>query len=60
MGQKAPVNYGGPVMCCVTATDGDAVQFCKDYIAKHEYTRDKVKIVQKERMTLVIAIAKLW
>ncbi len=52
--------YGGPVMCCIGGTDADAVQFCKDYIYQHGYTREQVKIVQKEYMTMVIAIAKLW
>lgn len=52
--------YGGPVMCCIGGTDANAVQFCKDYIAKHGFTRAQVKIVQKDYMTMVLAIAKLW
>ena len=47
-------------MCCIGGTDADAVQFCKDYIARLGLTRMHVKIVQKNYMTLVIAIAKPW
>jgi len=53
-------SYGGPVVCCVGGTDEDAIQFCKDYVAKYGFTREQVKIVQKEYMTMVIALAKLW
>ncbi len=58
MGQNA--GYGGPVMCCIGGTDADAVQFCKDYISRLGLTREYVKIVQKNYMTLVIAVAKPW
>lgn len=58
MGQGA--GYGGPVMCCIGGTDASSVQFCKEYIAKHGLTRDHVKIVQKDHMTMVLAIAKFW
>lgn len=47
-------------MCCIGGTDASAVQFCKDYIARLGLTRAHVKIVQKNYMTLVIAIAKPW
>ena len=54
------VGYGGPVVHCVTATDTAAVDDCKEYIARGGYTRDQVKIVQKDGCTMVIALAKLW
>lgn len=52
--------YGGPVVCCMTATDQAAVDFCKAYIAEHGYTRDQVKIIKKDGCTMVIALAPLW
>lgn len=59
-GFRRGAGMAGPVVCCIGGTDADAVQFCKDYIYRHGYTRDQVKIVQKEFCTMVIAIVKLW
>jgi hypothetical protein len=54
------VRYGGPVVCCIGGYDDEALQFCKDYIYAHKFTREQVKIVKKNDMTVVIAIARLW
>jgi hypothetical protein len=52
--------YGGPVVCCMTATDQAAIDFCREYIARHGYTREQVKILKKNGTTMVIALAPLW
>ena len=54
------VDYGGPVVCAIGCTDDGSVQFCKDYIARHGYTREQVKIIQRDGLTLVIALKRLW
>jgi len=59
-GMAGPVGYGGPVVACYTAMDQDGVDFCREYVARHGYTREQVKIVQKNGCTVVIALAPLW
>lgn len=54
------VDYGGPVVCAIGCTYDGSVQFCKDYIARHGYTREQVKIIQRDGLTMVIALKKLW
>jgi hypothetical protein len=59
-GFRCGARMAGPVVCCIGGTDAEAVQFCKDYIYRYGYTREQVKIVQKNYMTMVVALVRLW
>lgn len=50
----------GPVICAIGGTDDVALQFCKDYISKHGYTREDVKLTRRDGLTIVVALRRLW
>jgi hypothetical protein len=45
----------GPVICAATGLDEWAIETCRDYIKRFDLTREDVKIVQEDEMTLVVA-----
>ncbi len=45
----------GPVICAATGVDDWALGECKAYIARFGLTRDDVKLIREDDMTLVVA-----
>jgi len=45
----------GPVICAASGIDEWAIETCRDYIKRFDLTREDVKIIQEDDMTLVIA-----
>ena len=60
IGARGCQGMAGPVVACYTSIDQDGVNFCREYVARHEYTREQVKIVKKDGCTVVIALVPLW